>query len=62
MRWKRTPHLKYGTHRTRTAFLWLPKNIHREVRWLQWATWQETFYYTARYEFWYPDRWIDDPL
>ena len=48
------------THRTRTAFLWLPKNIKGEMRWLETATWQEHYYgiFSGR-GFWFADYWIN---
>ena len=35
------PHPTMGTRRTVTKFLWFPKCISRECRWLERATWTE---------------------
>lgn len=32
-----------GKHRTRTAFLWIPRLIQEEWRWLEKATWRERY-------------------
>lgn len=42
MRWKLTSARK-GDERTVTRFLWLPKKIGREIRWLEKATWVERY-------------------
>ncbi len=42
------------TTRIRSRFLWFPKVIERELRWLEKATWEEVYYCG-----WTPDKWID---
>lgn len=51
MRYRRTPKQKppIGALRTCTAFLVLPKCINNEVRWLEYATWEERRVELARY-------------
>ena len=64
MRWKAKRELQHGDKRIRTKFLLLPKKIDYEVRWLEFAKWEERF--TAKwyeedsyiYE-WKAFRWLD---
>ncbi len=52
--------------RTRTKYLWFPKRIKNEIRWLEKATWTET--YDLRYPLskpngpgdWLAREWIDN--
>ena len=48
MRWILKPGMKPGTTRTRYEFLFLPKRIDREIRWLEMAAWEEK-----------AERWMD---
>lgn len=64
MRWKRPAQ---GEGRTKTAFLFFPKEIGGETRWLQKATWlEEVMYYGPRdvqkitHWEWVAVRWLDD--
>lgn len=41
MRWGKEQ--KVGDIRHRDGFLWLPKRIGDEWRWLEWAAWKEEF-------------------
>jgi hypothetical protein len=43
MRWTHPTPPKKGDTRTVTAFLWWPKRVGQETRWLETATWQETW-------------------
>lgn len=42
MRWTLKAGKKEGDTRTVSRFLWFPKCIDREIRWLEWATIQQT--------------------
>ena len=53
MRWGT---LVIGTRRIKRRFLFFPKEINNEVRWLECAKWEEQYYY---YLTWIPTRWID---
>ena len=71
MKWKTRDIEEYrrnlnGTTRQKTAFLWFPKEISHDVRWLEVATWEEE-YYTWRgtlsyvlYGEWVATRWVDE--
>lgn len=49
---------KAGTVKAVTAFLFFPKEIGGEWRWLEHATWEEK-YSTCWYSGgWYPTRWL----
>ncbi len=52
---------KNHTKRTRTKFLFFPKTIKGEKRWLEKATWEEYCLSsdTSGQTFWYGIRWID---
>ena len=52
MRWQYQPGL--WSVRTKTRFLWLPKDMGGEVRWLERATWEEIYMHGR----WWPERWI----
>lgn len=61
MRWKVTPPIKHsvGQERSVTRFLWLPKTIGFETRWLETASWRES--YIANIDgpnFWEPIEWL----
>jgi hypothetical protein len=43
MRWIKKPQAKLGDTRTLCRFLWTPKTIGLEVRWLEKATWKEMY-------------------
>ena len=43
MRWKDKPISKVGDKKIVTKFLWFPKKINRETRWLEKATWEEEY-------------------
>lgn len=68
--------LKLGGKRVITKFLWLPKVINDEVRWLEWASLQQevvslrtAFYfdngkreYVTQYKYkWVDRKWVDHP-
>lgn len=48
---------KGGDTRIKSGFLWFPKIIQNEIRWLEYATWHETYYQSVPY--WDADKWID---
>ena len=61
-----------GDQKTCKAFLWFPKLIGNETRWLEWAVWLEEFQvveiaseephdfttHINRYERWEPSAWV----
>jgi len=55
MKIKHKPRPHYGTTRKRTKFLWWPKRIWNETRWMERASWREEWYG----ENWYGEEWID---
>ena len=63
MRWKHDPPPKKGETRTVTRFLWFPKRIGRETRWLEVASWTERASVFERMEggvdwVWMTDSWV----
>lgn len=61
MRWQSEKEPEYGDKRIKTKFLLFPIEINREVRWLEKATYKETYCYNNEYQFheWVPSKWID---
>lgn len=51
MRWTPKPLPDLGTLRVRVGFLWLPKKLNGEWRWLEYAAWSEEF--VSYYEYGY---------
>lgn len=59
MRWNTEPSPRSGDCRTRTQFLFLPLRINHEVRWLERATWIESFWRGYDGEGgWEPRAWV----
>jgi hypothetical protein len=58
MRWKEKIY-HMDEVRIREGFLFFPKRIREDVRWLEYARWEERFY--GAYLGWDGTRWIDDP-
>ncbi len=69
MKWTlKTPSKVYpGTIRFVTAFLWLPRKIGKEIRWLERATYSQYFYSQTMClpypldncgQFWYDIEWL----
>lgn len=59
MRWKRT---KPGTERIICRFLWLPKTINFETRWLEYACIKQRYrrdHYTDWIRTWKSIDWVD---
>lgn len=46
-----------GDKRVKTKFLWFPKKIGTEIRWLETATWVEVFVYQNGQVFWVSQYW-----
>lgn len=44
--------------RTRSMFLWLPRRIGSEVRWLEYAYWREQHYQYMHAHYWVPIYWL----
>lgn len=69
MRWTHEPPPKKGDIRTRSGFLWWPKTIAGQTRWLERATWMQGVYYGSPgyYEavaglkewLWFDAEWVD---
>jgi hypothetical protein len=47
---------EHGETRTVTKFLWFPKEIHKEGRWLEKASWVEKFH--TQINDWNPVKWL----
>jgi hypothetical protein len=66
MRWSDPKTPKLRDFRERTGFLWWPKRINGETRWLERAQWTQRYqqYYGAygdsRYQRWEDYYWEDD--
>lgn len=54
------PHPKIGATRIRTRFLWFPRWIGGEIRWLETATYQQTWVETPYRYYWEDIRWVLD--
>ena len=48
-----------GTSRITERFLWFPKNLHGEWRWLERARWEQTYTRMEGYNYWDDEYWID---
>lgn len=48
-----------GTIRVRKKFLWFPKEVDREVRWLEKASWQERRVGNRYQGYWLAVEWVD---
>lgn len=61
MHWYKEHH-HYNSKRSRRRFLWLPKTIGLETRWLEFATWNEEYVrgsnVSACGDFWKVTHWI----
>lgn len=51
---------RQGDMRIKTGFLFFPKTIGYERRWLEFATWNEEYYEGYLSTSWEPRCWIDD--
>ena len=49
---------KRGDTRIKSKFLWFPKWISEEIRWLEYVTWED--FYVADSGTWYARNWIDE--
>lgn len=60
MRIKHEEPPKMGDKRERTGFLYLPKTIGLETRWLEFASWREEYFPTGYVgdSAWYPFEWL----
>lgn len=61
MRWFQEQKLTAGTRRNNRGFLFLPKTIKGETRWLEKATWEEAWVFDGVWGIWIwePLRWLD---
>lgn len=67
MRWNEEPEYRpdNGTLRRRKRFLWFPKTIDGQTRWLETAEWQEYSYRmtdptsASDWISWIPNRWLN---
>lgn len=58
MRWIHEPQVPVlGEQRARVGFLWTPRRIGNETRWLEWSVWIETFHQDGYDTGWVPVRW-----
>lgn len=54
MRWL-IKHIEYGTIKNVKGFLFFPKSIGREFRWLEYTEWEMKFSYLL----WYDTKWLN---
>lgn len=54
------PGQPFGLTRKKTGFLFLPKVINNEMRWLELASWIEVYAHYTREDRWVPIGWADD--
>lgn len=54
MRW---PEPRQGQYRARRGFLFIPKTIGYETRWLEWAAWIERY---GCNDYWVPEAWVPE--
>lgn len=66
MRWNKKQKPTWGTFRERKKFLWFPKTINGETRWLEVSRWQEEFRIITGYApyiyRWVPIHWIPNGI
>ena len=58
MRWEKEK-LYLGKKREVEKFLWFPKEINKEVRWLEKAKWEESYCFGFDGNAWYPSHWLN---
>ena len=51
---------KEGDTRVRSGFLFFPKIINGEERWLEWARWEEEWQFWGYDAGWVPIAWLSD--
>lgn len=61
MRWSSKPKPEIGDCRVKVAFLWLPKKINNEWRWMEWAAWEEQ-YDEYKGSWWLATRWLEGEI
>ena len=49
----------HGDIRTKSKYLWFPKMIHREFRWLERAKWIDEYVMNAGGAQWFAREWLD---
>jgi hypothetical protein len=63
MKWKVKPHKpkpRHGEVRVITKFLWFPKCLYPEWRWLETASWTERYFVDHDLAYWIEQEWVDD--
>ena len=52
---------KMGDTRIKRRFLFFPKRIGKDERWLEFATWEEEYFYSSSlgYGGWFVEKWIN---
>lgn len=58
MRWGNRPRAEQRHYRLRGGFMWLPKRIGEETRWLECAVWSERYFTGIRSCAWIAEEWI----
>lgn len=48
-----------GKTRIKSRFLFFPKEIRGDMRWLEYASWEDELHVIQTYSYWWPVRWID---
>ena len=59
MRLKLKPVSKHGDYRIRQGFLFLPKIMNQEWRWLEKAKWEQKYHVYDFDSYWSDVRWVD---
>lgn len=58
MRWITSRYPRCGDYRVRQGFLWFPKTIGIETRWLERAKWKEQYVCTNIQKVWRAFEWL----
>ena len=60
MRWKHKSPIDRGARKCVREFLFLPKTLNRETRWLEWAEVQYVYVVgDSGYHYWKAERWVN---
>lgn len=51
-----------GQQRIKTRFLWMPKTINRQTRWLETASWVQRATVMPEIYFWVDECWTKNPV
>ena len=60
MRWKSERPSQGDIKFKRNRFLWFPKKIGNEVRWLEKASWSDQYHYNWSEGYWISEKWLSN--